>query len=61
LRPLLLRTQVTAGLDAGSWDPNGDVPDAWSKFGGRLYVTTLNLLSLEVYYRHLPLYEATAK
>ena len=27
---------------------------------GRLYVTTLNLLSLEVRYRHLPLYESTA-
>jgi hypothetical protein len=26
-----------------------------------LYVTTLNLLSLEVYYRHLPIYEETAR
>jgi hypothetical protein len=33
----------------------------WAKYGGRLYVTTLNLLSLEVNYRHLPLYDATAK
>jgi hypothetical protein len=24
--------------------------------GGRLLITSLNLLTLEVYYRHLPLY-----
>ena len=30
-------------------------------FHGRLYVTTLNILSLEVHYRHLPLYVDTAK
>jgi hypothetical protein len=28
---------------------------------GRLYVTTMNLLSLEVQYRKLPLYEDVAK
>ncbi len=61
LQPMLVETQVIEGEYAGSWEPLGDVPDAWGKFGGRLYVTTLNLLSLEVYYRHLPLYEATAK
>jgi len=37
------------------------VPDRWGPHGGRLYVTTLNLLSLEVFYRHLPLYEDTAR
>ena len=41
---------------AGSWDPLGPTPDKWAPFGGRLYVTTMNLLSLEVAYRHLPLY-----
>ncbi len=61
LYPMLIRTQQTEGKFAGSWEPNGEIPDAWGKFGGRLYVTTLNLLSLEVYYRHLPIYEATAK
>ena len=35
--------------------------DAITIKGGRMYVTTLNLLSLEVYYRHLPIYEDTAK
>ena len=60
LYPLLIRTQKKEGEYAGSWEPNGRIPDAWGRFGGRLYVTTLNLLSLEVYYRHLPIYEATA-
>jgi hypothetical protein len=61
LHPLLVGTQVRNGPLAGSWDPKGAVPDRWGPHGGRLYVTTLNLLSLEVYYRHLPLYEDTAK
>ncbi len=60
LYPLLISSQKNDGEYAGSWEPNGRIPDAWGRFGGRLYVTTLNLLSLEVYYRHLPIYEATA-
>ena len=50
LRPILIESQVESGEYAGSWEPLGDIPDAWGSFGGRLYVTTLNLLSLEVYY-----------
>jgi hypothetical protein len=60
LYPMLIRTQQQEGEFVGSWEPNGKIPDAWGRFGGRLYVTTLNLLSLEVYYRHLPIYEAAA-
>lgn len=60
LYPMLIRTQKKNGEYVGSWEPNGQIPDAWGRFGGRLYVTTLNLLSLEVYYRHLPIYDATA-
>lgn len=37
----------------GSWDPKSD---AHGSSGGRLMVTSLSLLTLEVYYRHLPLY-----
>jgi hypothetical protein len=37
----------------GSWDPKGD---AHASQGGRLMHTSLSLLTLEVYYRHLPLY-----
>lgn len=60
LYPMLITTQQSDGEYMGSWEPNGRIPDAWGRFGGRLYVTTLNLLSLEVYYRHLPIYEAAA-
>lgn len=61
LHPLLVDSQIKQGPYAGSWQPRGPVPDRWSAHAGRLYVTTMNLLSLEVYYRHLPLYEDTAK
>jgi hypothetical protein len=60
LNPMLIKEQVASGQYSGSWDPNEPVPDLWAKYGGRLYVTTMNLLSLEVSYRHLPLYEAVA-
>ncbi len=61
LHPLLTSSQVQTGPLAGSWDPQLPIPDRWAEHGGRLYVTTLNLLSLEVYYRHLPIYEDTAR
>lgn len=51
--------QVTDKEQAGSWEPLGTVPDRWGAFGGRLYVTALHLLALEVPYRHLPTYGAT--
>jgi hypothetical protein len=57
LHPLLIRTQVKAGELSGSWHPYEPVPDRWGPAAGRLYVTTMNLLSLEVNYRLLPLYE----
>jgi hypothetical protein len=60
LNPLLLETQIKTGPESGSWDPESPVPDRWSAHAGRLYVTTMNLLNLEVYYRHLPIYEDTA-
>ena len=60
LNPLLVDSQIKEGPDAGSWDPKKPVPDRWSNHAGRLYVTTMNLLNLEVYYRHLPIYDETA-
>ena len=54
---LLGSRQTVRGPDAGSWDPLGPLPDRWGAFGGRLYVTTLHLLALEVPYRHLPTYD----
>ncbi len=57
LRPMLIRSQEKSGDLAGSWNPYRPVPDRWGGFGGRLYVTTMNLLSLEVRHRMLPLYQ----
>jgi hypothetical protein len=37
----------------GSWDPEGA---GFANDGGRIMSTSLSLLCLEVYYRHLPLY-----
>jgi hypothetical protein len=37
----------------GSWDGK---PDWWCAYGGRIMMTSMCLLTLEVYYRHLPLY-----
>jgi hypothetical protein len=41
----------------GSWSPAGDVH---AGAGGRLMITSLSILTLEVYYRHLPLYRRDA-
>jgi hypothetical protein len=52
LRDYLVRTQSSAGHAAGSWhfqDQHGDR-------GGRLYSTAMAVMTLEVYYRYLPLY-----
>jgi hypothetical protein len=59
VRDGLVDMQVSGtGCDRGSWDPLNPQPDAWGKSAGRLYVTSLSLLTLEVYYRYLPLYRA---
>lgn len=57
MRQLLPEHQDKQGPERGSWDPNGD---RWGGTAGRLYVTCLSLYTLEVYYRHLPIYQAKA-
>ena len=57
LRDLLVSTQHTRGTLAGSWKP----ADPRERPGGRLYATALRVLMLEVYYRHLPLYQQLEK
>jgi hypothetical protein len=42
----------------GSWDPFNPQPDRWARRAGRLYLTALSILTLEVYYRYLPLYRS---
>jgi len=55
LRKVLPENQVKKGRDAGSWSPRGD---RHADSGGRLYMTALSIYMLEVYYRHLPIYQA---
>lgn len=55
LQKKLLSTQRSDGPAAGSWDPDR----IWGGYGGRVYSTALSTLSLEVYYRYLPLYLQT--
>ncbi|MFM8579405.1 MAG: hypothetical protein ACKOCN_11505 [Planctomycetaceae bacterium] len=52
--------QKTTGPKAGSWDAGGPEPDRWGRYAGRVYVTALHLLALEVPYRYLPTYTAGA-
>ncbi len=52
LRDQLIAMQSKSGPYTGSWEPR----DVWSGYGGRIYSTTLATLSLEVYYRFLPLH-----
>lgn len=61
LRPYLESSQIKEGPLAGSWDPLRPVPDRFAHDGGRLYVTAMHLLILEVYYRHLPLFKTLRK
>jgi len=57
MREVVPGQQVKKGPEAGSWDPS---LDKWGHIGGRLYTTCLLTCMLEVYYRHLPLYQAVA-
>jgi hypothetical protein len=54
MRRVLSETQETEGCLNGSWSPQGD---PWGDNGGRLMVTAMSCLTLEVYYRYLPLYK----
>ncbi len=54
-RDLLVSQQVRQGHASGSWYTAGG-QDEHNEVGGRLYCTAMATLTLEVYYRHLPLY-----
>jgi hypothetical protein len=49
-RKVLVDSQVRDGCAKGSWDPMKPVPDMWGPVGGRITVTSLSVLSLEVTY-----------
>src|SRR5437764_11684579 len=50
-RESLVLTQKRGGTADGSWDPDSRYSDR----GGRVYTTALATLTLEVYYRYLPM------
>ncbi len=54
MRDYLIETQAKKGAEMGSW--YFDDPSDHGQQGQRLYVTSLATLTLEVYYRHLPLH-----
>lgn len=69
MRDGLVSRQAKNGNEAGSWYAS-DLPkiareeqeleSGYHEYGGRLYYTSLATMILEVYYRHLPLFQKTA-
>ncbi|QDT69931.1 hypothetical protein MalM25_28750 [Planctomycetes bacterium MalM25] len=55
-REMLVEQQSTRGHERGSWYVKG----GHTQRGGRLYTTAMATMTLEVYYRYLPLYKAEA-
>ena len=57
MREILVRSQVRNVNQCanGSWAPERD---QWGNRGGRIMTTALSALTLEIYYRYLPLYHA---
>jgi hypothetical protein len=56
MRDVVPAMQIRDGKERGSWDPFLDETQGVSG-GGRLFVTCLATYMLEVYYRHLPIYQ----
>ena len=56
MRRVLIESQAKEGCAAGSWDPRKPTLDVWGEKGGRLMTTSFNALTLEIYYRYLPLF-----
>jgi len=54
MRDILVTRKEQLGDTMASWPPRGD---GHAAAGGRIMQTSLSLLTLEVYYRHLPLYQ----
>lgn len=56
MRDVVPAMQIRDGKERGSWDPFLDETQGVGG-GGRLFVTCLATYMLEVYYRHLPIYQ----
>jgi hypothetical protein len=57
MRDYLVETQDKKGHQTGSWYVRGD---HGAERGGRIYVTSMATMILEVYYRHMPIYGKAA-
>lgn len=57
MRDTLVALQSKEGPSAGSWYLRGD---HGAERGGRLYCTSMATMILEVYYRHMPIYQKQA-
>ena len=57
IRERLIKEQVVGGHASGSWQSLEPSMDRWGRVAGPMMQTSLGLLTLEVYYRHLPLYQ----
>jgi hypothetical protein len=55
LKPILLEKQILTGSNRGSWIPQGN-KHGYASIAGPVVTTAMAALSLEVYYRYLPLY-----
>jgi len=60
MRDFLIKTQVKKGSETGSWFILDEAHVRKAKEGGRLYYTVLCCMTLEVYYRHRPIYKRGA-
>jgi len=58
MREMLIQTQSRQGHETGSWHfaAEGEDRDEGTRAGGRLYMTALATMILEIYYRHMPIY-----
>lgn len=56
MRDYLVESQAKRGHESGSWFFE-EHPDLHNGIGGRLYVTAMCTLTLEIYYRYLPIHE----
>lgn len=58
MRDQLVNSQAKGGHEEGSWFMGGG--DHGADRGGRLYCTSMATMILEVYYRHMPIYQKNA-
>jgi hypothetical protein len=60
MREQLVTSQSQQGHEKGSWYFRGGERDHGADRGGRLYFTAMSTMVLEVYYRHMPIYQESA-